>query len=277
MTAATETCSAQHPPGLSGRKIGRTLDPSAQAEPPFLAALVAVMRQRRSVRAYLPERIPDSVLNACFDLAILAPTSHNLECWRMIDVRDTVRLAALRHLCLDQPAAAAAPHLVVAIARPDLWRRGRAMMLDHIQGEKADPALPIALREFLPLFERKYRLQIPFLFEDGPFRILAPLKRLLMWGCAWFKPMMRGPFGRHEQALWAIKSAALACENLMLALTAHGFDSCPMEGFDEPRVKRLLGLPRAAEVVMVIAAGRGAEGGVIPQIRFNREHYIARA
>ena len=88
---------------------------------------------------------------------------------------------------------------------------------------------------------------------------------------------MRGPFGRHEQALWSVKTAALACENFMLALTAHGFDSCPMEGFDEPRVKRLLRLPRKAETVMVIAAGRGAEGGVIPQIRFGREHYIGRA
>lgn len=248
-----------------------------EAETPLLAALVAVMRQRRSVRAYLPDRIPDSVLDDCFDLAILAPTSHNLECWQMTEVRNTVRLAALRHLCLDQPAAAAAPHLIVAVARPDRWRLGRAKMLERIRREDADPALPVALREFLPLFERKYRLQIPLLFEDGPFHILAPIKRMLMWGHGWFKPTMRGPYGRHEQALWAVKTAALACENFMLALTAHGFDSCPMEGFDEPRVKRLLGLPQAAEVVMVIAAGRGAEGGVIPQIRFGREHYIQRA
>jgi nitroreductase len=253
------------------------MDESGDAETPLLAALGAVMRRRRSVRAYLPERIPDSVLNACFDLAILAPTSHNLECWQLIDVRDPVRLAALRHLCLDQPAAAAAPHLIVAVARPDLWRLGRAKMLEHIQQAKADPTLPVALRAFLPLFERKYKLQIPLLFEDGPFHILAPIKRFFMWGRGLFKPTMRGPFGRHEQALWALKTAALACENLMLAITAHGFDSCPMEGFDEPRVKRLLGLPRVAEVVMVIAAGRGAEGGVIPQIRFDREHYITRA
>lgn len=235
------------------------------------------MRQRRSVRAYLPERIPDAALDACFDLAILAPTSHNLECWQMIDVRDTIRLQALRHLCLDQPAATSAPHLIVAVARPDLWRLGRAMMREHIQKEQADPTLPKALREFLPLFELKYKLQIPFLFEDGPLHILAPFKRFLMGCRSWFKPTMRGPFGRHAQALWATKTAALACEYLMLALSAHGFDSCPMEGFDEPRVKRLLGLPRAAGIVMVIAAGRGAAGGVIPQVRFGREHYIVRA
>jgi nitroreductase len=252
------------------------MDAPRGTDSPSLAAFVAGMRQRRSVRAYLPERIPDAVLNACFDLAILAPTSHNLECWQLLDVRETTRLITLRHLCLDQPAAATAPHLFVVVARPDLWRLGRAKMLEHIKRENADPALPAALREFLPLFERKYRLQIPFLFEDGPLHILAPIKRLLMWGHAWFKPTMRGPFGRHEQALWAVKTAALACENFMLALTAHGFDSCPMEGFDEPRVKRLLRLPRAAEVVMVIAAGRGAAGGVIPQIRFAREHYIQR-
>jgi nitroreductase len=256
--------------------VAGTMYAPGEAETPFLAAIVAVMRQRRSVRAYLPELIPDAVLDDCFDLAILAPTSQNLECWQMIEVRDTVRLAALRHLCLDQPAAAA-PHLIVAVARPDRWRLGRAKMLERIRQAQADPALPVALREFLPLFERKYRLQIPLLFEDGPLHILAPIKRMLMWGVAWIKPTMRGPFGRHEQALWAVKTAALTCENFMLALTAHGFDSCPMEGFDEPRVKRLLGLPQAVEVVMVIAAGRGAVGGVIPQIRFGREHYIQRA
>ena len=49
-----------------------------------------------------------------------------------------------------------------------------------------------------------------------------------------------------------------------------------MEGFDEPRVKRLLCLPRAARVVMVIAAGRRAEGGVMPQYRFDLSRYVQR-
>jgi len=242
----------------------------------LVPALAAVMRMRRSVRVYLAEPIPDTVLNACFDMAILAPTSHNLECWQMIDVRDPERLSTLRRICLDQSAAVTAPHLIVAVARPDLWRRGRAMMLERIDQVKSDPTLPQAVRQFLPLFEKKYRLLIPLLFEDGPLHILAPLKRFLLWCRAWFKPVMRGPLGRHQQALWAVKTAALACENLMLALAAHGFDSCPMEGFDEPKLKRLLGLPGAAVIVMVLAAGRRGEDGVIPQIRFGLEHYISR-
>jgi nitroreductase len=76
--------------------------------------------------------------------------------------------------------------------------------------------------------------------------------------------------------LWATKTTALACENLMLSLRAAGYDSCAMEGFDEPRVKHLLDLPRPARIVMVIAAGRRAEGGVMPQYRFDRTHYVQR-
>lgn len=82
---------------------------------------------------------------------------------------------------------------------------------------------------------RKCRLLIPLLFNDGPLHILVLLKSLAVWLRAWARLMMRGPFGRVEQELWAVKTAALACENFMLALTAAGFDNYPMEGFDEPR------------------------------------------
>lgn len=229
-------------------------------------AFAKVVRTRRSVRAYTPELIPDAVLNACFDLALLAPTSHNLESWQFFDVRDPKTLAMLRHDCLDQPPAVNAPTLIVAVARPDFWRLGRRLMLDALAQEKVVP------HELV----NKYRILIPMIFEDGPFHVLAPLKRIVFWGIGLFKPFWRVDVGRAGQALWATKTTALACENLMLALRAAGFDSCAMEGFDEPRVKRLLELPRAARVVMVIAAGRRAEGGVMPQFRFDASHYVRR-
>jgi nitroreductase len=226
-----------------------------------------VVRTRRSVRAYLPEPIPDAVLAACFDLALLAPTSHNLETWQFIDVRTPSKLVPLRHYCLDQPPAMQAPTLIVAVARPDFWKLGRRLMLDALAKEEEDVD---------PELVKKYRTLIPIIFEDGPFHILAPLKRLATWSIGQFKPFWRVDVGRGGQELWATKTAALACQSLMLALRAAGFDSCAMEGFDEPRVKRLLGLPRAARIVMVIAAGRRAEGGVMPQYRFDSCHYVQR-
>jgi nitroreductase len=95
-------------------------------------AFAKVVRTRRSVRAYLPEPIPDAVLDACFDLALLAPTSHNLETWQFIDVRNPEKLALLRHYCLDQPPAMQAPTLIVAVARPDFWPLGRRLMLEAL-------------------------------------------------------------------------------------------------------------------------------------------------
>lgn len=42
----------------------------------------------------------------------------------------------------------------------------------------------------------------------------------------------QGPFG----LFGATNPTALAAENLILALRAHSYDSCPMEGFNERRV-----------------------------------------
>jgi nitroreductase len=232
-------------------------------------AFAKVVRTRRSVRDYLPEPISVDIMDRCIDLALLAPTSHNLESWQLIDVRSPDKLDLLRHYCLDQEPARQAPNLIVAVARPDFWRSGRRSMLEALAGEdKPDP--------LLKLLVLKYRIQIPLIFEDGPLHMLAPLKRLVTWCIGLFRPFWRVDVGRSGQVLWATKTTALACQNLMLALRAAGYDSCAMEGFDEPRIKRLLSLPRAARVVMVIAAGRRAPGGVMPLYRFERSRYVQR-
>ena len=48
----------------------------------------------------------------------------------------------------------------------------------------------------------------------------------------------------------------------MLALVAQGFDSCPMEGFDEKRVKKILKLGWKTHVVMVLGVGKANPAGI---------------
>ena len=233
-------------------------------------------RGRATVGALVPARThPGSVLDACFDVAIHAPSSHNLEIWRLLDVRDPDKRARLNHLCLDQPQARQAANLVVAVARPDLWRVGAERMLARLE-QDSHAATLTQLPAWIPKLMAKYRLMVPALFADGPLHVLAPPKAMLLWAFSLVRPMMRGPFGRAEQQMWAIKTTALACENFMLALTAAGYDSCALEGFDEPRVKRLFSLPPMARVVMVIAAGRRGPNALIPQIRHERSFYVER-
>ena len=256
--------------GTSPRRMGAILAGEiamdGQITPEF-KGFRAVAEARRSARSFLPGPIPESVLAACFDIAIRAPSSHNLEIWRFLDVRKPETRAALNHLCLDQPQARQAANLIVAVARPDLWRLG---------ADSNEGTADAAYRTWLPRLKKKYELMVPLLFADGPLHVLAPAKAAVLWAIGQFRPMMRGPFGRSEQQMWAIKTTALACENFMLALTAAGYDSCPLEGFDEPRVKRLFALPSDARVVMVIAAGRRGPDALIPQIRYERTFYVER-
>ena len=82
-------------------------------------------------------------------------------------------------------------------------------------------------------------------------------------------------FNPADAILWASKTTALACENLVLSLRAYGFDSCMMEGFDEPMVRKLLNLNDQQYPIMVIGAGERAKDGVfMPQYRFDRDLFI---
>jgi nitroreductase len=58
------------------------------------------------------------------------------------------------------------------------------------------------------------------------------------------------------------KTCALAAQTFMLAMAHEGYDTCPMEGFDSRRVKRLLKLPYGAEINMIISCGIREENGI---------------
>lgn len=60
----------------------------------------------------------------------------------------------------------------------------------------------------------------------------------------------------------AQKSAALAAQNFMISMAAINYDTCPMEGFDSLRVKKVLNLPFIAEINMVIGCGIREESGI---------------
>jgi nitroreductase len=72
-----------------------------------------------------------------------------------------------------------------------------------------------------------------------------------------WKIMGMPPLSRADIFKWATKGTSLACANLMIAAEALGLNTCPMEGFDGPRLAKFLGLSRKHhEIVMVIAVGK---------------------
>ena len=227
---------------------------------------IKTVTSRRSVRVYNKEKVKEEDMWSCMELALLAPNSSNLQPWEFYWVRSAKKKQKLISYCLGQPAAATAQELVVAVARPDYWKVNQKRMLELIaeMGEKA----PKSVKKY-------YGRIVPLAYQQGLFSTRGYLKKIAMEIRGIKKPTPREPYSKRGMAVWAHKSTALACENLMLALRAYGYDSCPMEGIDSKRIKKLLELKKPAEISMVISAGKRAENGVYgKQVRFNSKYFI---
>ena len=222
-----------------------------------------VVTSRRSVRKFTNKAIPQAVLDDCLDMALLAPCSSGLQQWEFYVVRSIDKKAKLVKACMSQLAAKTAAELIVCVARTDRVDDFAKQMLR----EWPMPDVP-------PLVKRYYQL-IPYNYASGPMNSFAYAKKAAFALGGLVAAVPRGPYTKSEVELWAAKSTALACENLVLAFRAHGFDTCMMEGFDEPLVRKILDLNDQQYPVMVIGAGERAEDGVFfPQYRFDRELFI---
>ena len=67
----------------------------------------------------------------------------------------------------------------------------------------------------------------------------------------------------------ALRSCGIAAQTLMLAATAMGYESCPMDLSDFDAVAELIGLPEDHLIALFVAIGRGTEapwprGGKLP-------------
>lgn len=217
-----------------------------------------VINSRRSVRRFTQTPVPDEVIRKALDAALKAPNSSNLQCWEFYWVKSPEKKAKLIEACLFQGTARTANHLIVAVSRLDTWSRNRDLLIQDMQKREAVPKL----------VQNYYFKLIPFLYTQDPLGILAAIKYLIFNAVGLFKPMLRKPVFKSDLFEIVTKSAALACENFMLAITAQGYGSCPMEGFDEKRVQRLLKLNSKSHVVMVIGVGDIDTAGIFgPQYR----------
>ena len=222
-----------------------------------------VVTSRRSVRKFTSKPIPKAVLDDCLDLAMLAPCSSGLQPWEFYVVKSPEKKAKLVKACMSQLAAKTASELIVCVARTDRINEFSRQMLR----EWPMPDVPTPVKAYYQL--------IPYVYAPGPLNSFALVKKAAFAAGGLVAPVPRGPYTTAEVKLWAAKSTALACENLVLALRAHGFDSCMMEGYDEVRVTKLLKLSGDAFPIMVIGAGERADDGVFwPQLRFDRKQFV---
>lgn len=219
-----------------------------------------IVNYRRSVRKYKDVPIDPGKVQKCLELAVLAPTSSNMQLWEFYHVTNPEALKKLAHACLDQSTATTAQQMVVFVTRRDLFRkRARAVAELQIQNVRKNSP-PEKQPKRIRRFELYYGQVMPFLY--GRFFGLLGLVRLIVANSiGLFRPMTQFVSESDVRAV-VHKTCALAAQTFMLAMAAEGYDTCAMEGLDGRRVKRILNLPRRSEINMIISCGIRDEGGV---------------
>ncbi len=248
---------------MQGVRVARPEDTELVPGPGFaeahLSSFQKVLGARRSIRVYTGEAIPETTMREVLHEATLAPSSSNLQSYELYWVRDPKKKAAVAEACLGQPAATTAGELVVVVARSDLWQQNLSKLLKVMTQDGKD--LPPSVKFY-------YEKLIPKVMSTDPFGFFNLLRRLGFFFTGLKKPTIRTPINAGDHRVFGHAQAALAAQTLMLSLTAHGYDSCPMGGMDATRIKNLLGLPAGAEIAMVVSAGtRKPEGLYGPRFR----------
>lgn len=217
--------------------------------PPTLSAIF----QRRAIRTFEAVGIPVSTRDLLLQSARQAPSSFNMQPYRLYWVESPAQRAVVAKLCLSQNPAQTASALVVAVADIGSLRSTTQLQLAWMR-ESGFPARKI--REYV----RTARIG-RIIFMPGPLNLFGMLKGALFRLMNTFRTLGSPPLTRHDLFKWAGKSTALACQNLMIAAEVVGLNTCPMEGFDGPRLARHLGLSRKGqEIEMVIAIGKKSSG-----------------
>ena len=213
------------------------------------------LNKRRSVRKFTNTEVPEAIMKKCLKASLLAPNSSNLQPWEFYWIRNNEKKEEVIHACFSQNAAKTAKEIVIAVSRIDTWKRNRNFIIEEYKKQK----------KFIPIIDRYYNKLIPFVYYHDRFGIAGIVKRIIfifinIFG--YFKVVPRGPIYKHELFETVTKTTALACQNFMMALVSEGFDSCPMEGFDEKKIKKILKLNWACHVVMIFGIGKADEKGI---------------
>ena len=229
-----------------------------------------IVNYRRSNRVFDPTiEIPEEVMRKSIERAILSPNSSNMQLWEFHWIKTKYELDKFVPLCLNQQAAKTAKQMVVFVTRKDKWRERAAWNLAKIKGtiEGEPNKLQKGGMDY-------YGKVMPLLYSNDPFGFMSLIRRSISFFMGLRKPFFRTG-GVANQRIMVHKSCALAAQTFMLSIAAEGFHSCPMEGFDEKRVRKALKLPRRAEINMIISVGKGTEEGIWgPRFRVPNEEVI---
>ena len=195
---------------------------------------------RRSVRFFDEEKELDTEkVKHCIELATLAPNSSNMQLWEFYHITEPEMLKKMSHACLDQRATETAKQIVVFVTRRDLHRKRSKAILEFEKGNIVLYSPPERQAKRWKDRQLYYNRLIPFIYSRF-FGILGLFRKMLAVSISLFRPMTT-TVSESDMRVVVHKTCGLAAQTFMIAMAEQGYDTCPLEGFDSRRVKKLFG------------------------------------
>ena len=180
-----------------------------------------ILTRRRAINFFDPDRnVDDAAIRQILQEAVNAPSSFNLQPWKVVVFRDPEQKAKLKKLAFDQPKIVEAPVVLMILGDRAGWQEGCET------------------------------------FENLFSHTMTAEKR--DWFVNTTKALYGGS-DLSSQA-FANKNAGLFAMTLMYAASDMGLHTHPMDGFDHEGVRKAFDIPENFWIPMLIAVGYAKPG-----------------
>ena len=187
--------------------------------------LSETIAERRSTPTFDGTPIPDEALFKILQAGIESPSGYNLQPWRFIVVRDVELKKRLRVASMGQAKVEEAGAVIVCCGD-----------LNATHGENLDRVLAGAAKHgFSEAQNQKVKQVVSKIFG-------APTDAAL--------------HATPDYSVWITRQVTIAFTTMMWMAEALGFDTAPMEGFFEEKVKAVLNIPDHVRVVGLLCIGK---------------------
>jgi nitroreductase len=203
-------------------------------------------RHRRAIREFDGIPIPDAEIEAILNEGLLAPSSNNAQPFVIHWLRTPALKGAGAAACRNQRAARSASTLLVFVAAGRFALETASMFRTYVESTSE-------LSEKSKAYHLQQIKSARTFLRIAPSIVWSPLHSLLT---TVFPSLSLVPLGPKAVRNWVARSALFAAQTVMLAASARGLDTCPMEGFNAQKLSRILGLKRGDVIPIVVAVGR---------------------
>ncbi|MBD2443963.1 nitroreductase family protein [Dolichospermum sp. FACHB-1091] len=184
--------------------------------------------QRRSIKTFKPDSISPDLLKQLVELTVAAPSSFNVQSWRIVLVQEETQKQALCAASYNQKQIIQAPVTFVFAA-------------DAAAGEK----------DLTPILEQGLATGA---WNEGTVNYFRNAI-----------PQFQAGLGDKRRE-YAIKDAMIAATNLVLAAESLGLSTCFMNGWIEEQVKAIIGAENNPDIAIavLVPVGYAAEPRLNP-------------